>query len=201
MRCEQVEAGWTGLEELPGFLKRVVGTRCRDDAEVDDVVQEACLRAALYRDSLADEQRLRPWAARIALNVLADRAGSTREPRWSRLEGEDELAVEERPDEEVAEGCFRLGPWLIEREEVLGELRRALRALRPEDRRLLVEYYAQGENCRHAAHACDMAPAVVKVRLFRARRRLGRLLRQRVSLAATRWVDALGRVHHVGART
>jgi DNA-directed RNA polymerase specialized sigma24 family protein len=75
---------WSGLEELRPSLQRLLARRCRDAAELDDVVQETLLRAARYRAKLSERERLRGWAMRIAINVLRDRV--RRRERWSGTE-------------------------------------------------------------------------------------------------------------------
>lgn len=196
MQTQLNPEAWCGLEDLAQFLRRVVGPRCRDESELDDVVQEACMRAARYRASLADEVRLKPWAARIALNVLADRITRSRDQQGLGVEDDGEALPAPEPDES-APAEYRVGSWLVEREEAMGHLGSAMAGLRVDDRRLLDAFYKGGESCRHVAEVCDLTPKLAKVRLFRARRRLLKLMRQRVALGARRWVDERGGVHDV----
>ena len=60
-----------------------------------------------------------------------------------------------------------------------GELRR----MRSDDRDLLTSYYGGEASCREVALARNVPPAVVKVRLFRARRRLLQALRRRLAMS------------------
>jgi RNA polymerase sigma factor (sigma-70 family) len=188
--------GWNGVGDLSGFLRRVVGPRCRDENEVDDVVQETCLRAARYRRGLADEQMLRPWAARIALNVLAARARRRREAE-ERTIGEAHRLLAPEPEEDAAL-FLRVGPWLIERGVAVRALGRSVAELHAGDRRLLGAFYGAGESCRHAARVCETTPLLAKVRLYRARQRLARLLRRRIALEARFWIAPDGSEHEVG---
>ena len=48
---------------------------------------------------------------------------------------------------------------------------------------MLDAYYAAGRGCREIGHQLGLSPGLVKVRLFRARRKLAVLLRQRIALA------------------
>jgi DNA-directed RNA polymerase specialized sigma24 family protein len=62
---------WEGLEELRDGLRAFLVRQCPDENEIEDVIQETFLRAARYRRR-RPVQSLRPWALRIALNVLAN---------------------------------------------------------------------------------------------------------------------------------
>lgn len=183
----EAELEWHGVEGLPGYLRRVLGARCRDENELDDVVQETCVRAARYRGSLSAEARLKPWAARIALNVLRSQARRGQDARVRALEHDEEdlLACPGSLGPEVL--VFRAGPWSVDYEEALVHLRLALGRLRSPDRRLLAVYYGGDESCRRAARACRLTPDVAKVRLFRARQRLQRLMRQSISRSGAAW--------------
>jgi len=183
-RAGAIGAGaWDGLEELRGGLRALLARCCRDENEIDDVVQETLLRAARYRAGPIERDQLRSWAWRIARNVLADsrrRAGRITYAApgarvWEYLEAPDPAA---EPGEEPS---FRLGPWVLEKELALARLGGALDELRDEDRRLLRSFYAVGTS-RGTSAACGVPEHLVKVRLFRARRRLVRSLRRRLAL-------------------
>lgn len=173
---------WDGLEELRPVLEGYLTRRCRDAAEVEDVVQETCLRAARYRGGLQDETKLRPWALRIARNVLADRLARRRDDRGGT--GAEDL-LENLPAEDPGEAepeALRVGGWVVDRELCLGILRRALGSLREEDRVMLHTHYGGAGSCRETAAECGVPEELVKVRLYRARRRLLRAMRRRIAL-------------------
>ncbi len=179
------EAAWNGLDELRPALYAYLTRRCRDWSEVEDVAQETLLRAARYRRSLASDELLRPWALRIAGNVLADHV--RREQRVQRETGELALAslgVDERDPAAAgeAEAELSVGNWRSTRGAALGHMCRALAGLRAADQRVLWSYYGGRRSCRDTARECGIEPALVKVRLFRARRRLLRHLRRRIAL-------------------
>ena len=197
---EAVASPWGGLEALRGSLKRFLVARCRDESELDDVIQETFLRAARYRHSLTDDQRLHSWVLRISLNVLRDRA--VRVGRGPSL-GLDEELCESIEGREVFPGDVREETWYrvdgeeLDRESALGHLARGLEGLRAVDRSVLVAYYGGGESCSAAARDCGVSAHLVKVKLFRARRRLESLVRQRVVSARTRRL--LGPLRWAGA--
>ncbi len=187
---------WGGLEEIRADLRRFLAPRCRDESEIDDVVQETLLRAALYRDRLEEPAKLRPWAQRIASNVLCDRV--RRERRLDRVSG-GEAVLETLPARD-ADGHLDCGGavelrcegWVLDKGTALELLAGELRELRPEDRELLSAFYGGGRSCREAGLACDVPRSRVKVRLFRARRRLLKALRRRLAMVAPEGVRVVG---------
>jgi RNA polymerase sigma-70 factor (ECF subfamily) len=180
-------AHWRGLKDLEPVLRGYLARRCRDENEIDDVIQETFLRAARYRSSLADPLRLRGWALRIASNVLNDHARREARSRSCELAETWLDALEGResdPSGADDEPILALGDAVFARESLLGQLEVALNGLRHSDRRVLESYYAGGQSCAATAVECGIPPPLVKVRLFRARRRLGRALRTRLGAAA-----------------
>lgn len=173
---------WSGLEELRGELETYLARRCRDANEVDDVVQETFLRAARYRRGLAEPQRLRAWVLRIASNVYRDRC--RREALLPRLGAWEEAlgrveGREDDPAEHEASVCIE--GRLIGRADMVAELSGAVARLSDGDRALLDSYYGGGESCSRTGDECGIQPDLVKVRLFRARRRLLAALRRRLA--------------------
>lgn len=189
---------WGGLEELRPVLWRRLRPRCRDDHETDDLIQETFLRAARYRTTLHDPEKLRSWLLRIARNVQRDHL--RRERRYRSAEAGEELLEriegrEEVPGDLARELQLEIDRHPIEREVALGHLEPALLSLRAHDRTLLEAFYHRAEGVRTAAIRIDVAPSTVKVRLFRARQRLRRavgraLARERTALLLAEEVRA-----------
>ena len=152
---------------------------------MQDVIQESLLRAARYRSRLHDDARLEAWVLRIAGNVLADHV--RRECRFGRTTTGDEVleglpAPEPEPGAvEEGEG-YRLGCWEVDERSALGHVSTAMDALRGGDRQVLTSFYHGAGSCRETAQSCGIARELVKVRLYRARKRLVRVLRHRISL-------------------
>lgn len=175
---------WGGLERLEPELRRYLRRRCRDASEEDDVVQETLLRAARYRPSLLEPDRLGGWSQRIAANVLRDRR--RRESRLARAEGGPaglEALVDPADDGVEEERLVRVGEVELELGVVLAHLERALRGLRERDRRVLRSYYQREGGTARVARELAIPRSLVKVRLYRARQRLGIALRQRLAEA------------------
>lgn len=176
---------WAGLDGLEPELRRYLRRRCRDASETDDVVQETLLRAARYRPGLAEPRRIHGWIQRIAANVLRDQR--RREGRERRFEldgsrGLDRLQGREpAPGEADQEAYVRVGELALERGMLLEQLSSVLGMLRDGDRRVLSSYYAGEGSAARAARELGIDRHLVKVRLYRARQRLSRMLRQRLA--------------------
>jgi RNA polymerase sigma-70 factor (ECF subfamily) len=171
---------WGCVEELEPVVRGWVGRRCGDRSEVDDVVQETLLRAARHRWKLGDAERMRGWAVRIARNVLRDRmrrATQARARQSSELEVE---ALDEPVHDSGANMLLSLGSFVLDHATALRYLARELETLSELDRRLLCSYYAGHRDGERAALECGFPSEQVKVRLFRARRRLRRALMRRL---------------------
>jgi RNA polymerase sigma factor (sigma-70 family) len=176
-----VEA-WAGLEEMRDGLRAFLVRQCPDENDVEDVIQETFLRAARYRRGHRVTS-LRPWAMRIALNVLADakRRGvrTQAEPRSSEP---DEVPA--RPEPTLADSAFRVGEVWLDGESARELVLRMLGRLRERDRALLDSYYGGELRTLAVSAECGIPQRVVKVRLYRARKRLLFLLRHRAAREA-----------------
>jgi len=178
-----LEPTWTSLDDIVPSLRRFLAERCRDDSELDDVVQETLCRAARHRATLTDPQKLRSWAFRIGINVLTDRV--RREGRLHTVaDGDEVLPTLACPHGEEDLRQIQVGGVPELREEVLAVLTDALADLRERDRRLIDSYYGGAGSCRETASDCGMRPDLVKVHLFRARRRLQDMVTRRMGRRA-----------------
>jgi len=173
-----VEArSWAGLVELERELRAFLGRRCRDESELDDVVQETFLRAARFRASVHDTRNLRGWTLRIGGNVLRDR--QRRESRLPRQAAPGGLDLELLGDPREAlehERAVRVGDRWVASDDAIEVLRAALGRLVEHDRAVLAAYYGRGASTAEIALELGLPRELVKVRLFRARRRLLRRL-------------------------
>ena len=174
---------WGGLEGLDGELRRYLRRRCRDASEVDDVVQETLLRAARYRPSMLEPDRIGRWGQRVAANVLRDRRRRESRVLTSELEPEAYVAAPAAQAEAVAEDRYLMVEGRpVELDLALRHLRGALAEMREGDRRVLRSYYRSSGGTASVARELGIARGLVKVRLYRARQRLGRELSRRLSV-------------------
>jgi len=143
---------------LWAYLARVSG----DPALAEDLMQESYVRflcATLREDG---EVAARRYLFKIATNLLRD---FWRRPRAASIE-------------EVPEACF-VAPDATARSELRAELGPALRQMRPRDRQLLWLAHAEGYSHREIAEVTGLAAGSVRLLLFRARRKMARVLRDR----------------------
>lgn len=144
----------------------------RDRAEAQDVAQEALVRLWEHRRTV-DRQGVRRWLLRTAHNLCVDQIRR----RKTRSEvGDGESVMNQRPDN--APNPERR----TEAGELGGSIARALAALSPQDRAVVVMREVQGMPYDEIAAALDLPLGTLKARLHRARERLrSRLVRAGVT--------------------
>jgi RNA polymerase sigma-70 factor (ECF subfamily) len=145
---------------LWAYLARVSG----DPALADDLMQESFVRflcASNPPSHLADgEVAARRYLFRIATNLLRDH---WRRPRSTSIDDLSEELLATANHSDYSDAQAMLGP--------------ALAQMRPRDRQILWLAHAEGYSHREIADVTGLASASVRVRLFRARGRIARLLR------------------------
>lgn len=152
-------------------LFRTAWSILRDHAEAEDVVQSAYLRAFAAIASFEGRSSLGTWLTRIVINEALGRERAARRRR-ARLETasvvdlgdyRDKLmrgSIQETPDAEIARAQVRS---LLERE--IAHLPQAFRTV-------FVLREIEALSVEETADALGLAPATVKTRHFRARRKL-----------------------------
>ncbi len=137
-----------------------------NDSEAEDVVQDAYLRAFRFFSTLRGRDA-RPWLLAIVRNAWYGRAASRRQ-----FVQRDDLdaAGDVRADEEV-------GPEeLLMRREAVDDVRRAINALPPDFREVIVLREIEGMAYKEIADVIAAPIGTVMSRLARARERLSALL-------------------------
>lgn len=138
---------------LLAYLLRVSGNR----AFAEDLLQETYCRFLLSKLPEMDAAQQRSYLFRIATNLLHD--------RWRR---QRESSLPEGFPEPSS------GPPQIDRQL---ELRQAFQQLKVRERQLLWLAYVEGSDHKEIAQATGLRYKSVRLLLFRARRRLARLIR------------------------
>jgi RNA polymerase sigma factor (sigma-70 family) len=143
------------------WLKGLVYSILGDADEVDDVLQDICVRVIDKIDSLREPERFRPWLA-----VLARRQALRHRQRRARRPGQlNEEIAELQPDEKARQ--------LFEKAEQKEQCRRILQAARslPEKyQQVFMLSYAGDLTYGNIAEILDIPITTVQIRLVRARR-------------------------------
>ena len=173
---EQV-VDWDGIEELRGGLERKVSRWSRDKSEVDDVVQETMIRAARYRVSLRESNRMDSWMARIAWNVLKSLRGREAGRPISVLENVHLDSNEGREPDPLI-GLFDDVLWVrgveVERGRLASLLEGAIRALPDPEKRMVEAAYKWQMSPGAISEKFGVRRVLVKSRLYRIRQKLHR---------------------------
>ncbi len=155
----------------PLVLRVVRGVLARS-ADVEDIAQEVFLRAYRSLGQIEAGSRLAPWLVRIAVNLCYDHLRRLRrrgERSFSEL-GPQEAGVVDTllHDEAALHAVDRL--FLREvAEKLVGQLA-------PQDRAVLLLKEREGMDTREVARVLGCSETAVRLRLFRARRALRKLL-------------------------
>ena len=172
-------------------LYRVVRGVVDNDAEAEDVVQEAYVHAFEKIDSFRGEASIATWLTRIALN---EAYGRLRKRRHT-VEIEHIDAVAQRPGK-VVMFPNRFGSEdpaaAAAREQLRHMLEFAVDGLPEAYRIVFVLREIEGCTVEETAAALDVRPETVKTRLHRARRLLRKALQENVSTALTDAFPFLG---------
>jgi RNA polymerase sigma-70 factor (ECF subfamily) len=151
---------------LWAYLARV----SRDAALADDLMQESYVRFLCAVRPDEGDVAARRYLFRIATNLLHDH---WRCPQSS--------SINELPEELFAARCLSAQS---DSQAMLGP---AMAQMRPRDRQLLWLAYAEGYTHREIAEVTGLASASIRLLLFRARRKIARLLRhQPATVGGTR---------------
>ena len=142
---------------LWAYLVRV----SRNPALADDLTQESYVRFLCADQPLDGEVAARRYLFRIATNLLRD--------HWRRPQPS---SIEDLPEELFKAKCATA------QSDSHAMLEPAMALMRPRDRQLLWLAYAEGYSHHEIAEVTGLASASVRLLLFRARRKMARLLRQ-----------------------
>ena len=140
---------------LWAYLARVSS----NPALADDLLQESFVRFLCADHPTDGEVSARRYLFRIATNLLRDH---WRRPRAASLEDIPEEVFRTRDHSAACDSKVTLGP--------------ALKTMKPRERQLLWLAYAEGYSHREIAEITGLATASIKLLLFRARRKVARLL-------------------------
>jgi RNA polymerase sigma-70 factor (ECF subfamily) len=155
-----------------GYLLRLSG----DHPLADELTGETFYRAMLVLDGFRGEASFKTWLLRIARNLYLRRM--EREQRMISLEdlqgqGVTFTASQADPETELLH------------QERSQAIQRVLLSLSESDRSILLLKAQEGMLCKEIAQVLGISVAAVKVRLYRARRRLADALSEEASTCGT----------------
>ncbi|MCI0353484.1 MAG: sigma-70 family RNA polymerase sigma factor [Acidobacteria bacterium] len=157
----------------------------KNEADAEDVTQEAFLKAYRHLGGFRGESRFLTWVVRIVINEARMRLRKDHRHLYESL---DDTAPEGETSIPLAE---RLADWrevpseVLERSEVREEIARALDSLPASYREILVLRDVQQLSIAETAGVLGATQATVKIRLFRARLRLRDLLAPKLAGSLT----------------
>jgi RNA polymerase sigma-70 factor (ECF subfamily) len=146
-----------------GMLWAYIARATNDASGADDLLQEAYFRLLRSSATFESDDHRKNYLFRIATNLIRDRY---RRPRI------DAAQLPEHGDGDIpAEGD------LARETEQRSDLQRALAQLSHRERELVWLAYGQGSTHQEIAGALGLKTGSIKPLLFRARRKLARILR------------------------
>lgn len=145
---------------LRAYLARVSG----NPALADDLMQESYVRFLCAAHTEGGEVNYRRYLYRIATNLLRDH---WRRPRAACLDDVPENLLAVRDLSSRVDSQALLDP--------------AMACMRPRDRQLLWLAHAEGYSHKEIAEITGLRPGSVRLLLYRARRKIARLLRQQMA--------------------
>lgn len=147
-------------------VERLCAGLTGDHQAAPDLAQETLLEAWRARERLETPEAPGPWLDAVARNVCH---------RWrvrSARRGVREQLAEQPPAEEGHDPLAEL----LERDELVGLLERALAFLPPETRSVLVARYVEEQSAREIADRAGTSADAVLMRLTRGRSRLRQVI-------------------------
>lgn len=163
-----------GKYQIP--LTRHVGRMVRDSQQVDDLVQEAFVKAFKSLARYSPDYAFSTWLYRIATNHTIDYIRKKKLPTFSidkpvaTRDGELQMQIPDttyRPDRDIVTG---------QRNAILSD---AIDALPPKYHRVIVMRHQQELSYDEIATELDLPLGTVKAHIFRARALLNKALRDR----------------------
>ncbi len=140
----------------------------RDPAEVDEVVQDAFLKAFLHLPSFREDLFFDLWFTRILVNACLDRLkAKTRRARWMvPSDAGDKLASNGPPSNEPSPEATLLA------KERRAHLEAAIDQLPTRQRTAVILSHFEGRSAREVSVVMGLNESTVRVHLFRAVRKL-----------------------------
>jgi RNA polymerase sigma-70 factor (ECF subfamily) len=161
-------AGRALVDAMYPFVAALVRRHVSDPGDIEDLAQQTFVRCFSKADQWKPDKPLEPWLARIALNLCRDYFRSQkakRELRWSDLSELEQAAMTATAQ---TSSCASE----ILYNESRNVLMRLMDTLSADDRMVLSLLYLECRTSDQIAELTGWSRALVKVRAFRARKKL-----------------------------
>jgi RNA polymerase sigma-70 factor (ECF subfamily) len=160
------------IERQQRRAARIAYHYLRDPAEVDEVVQDAFLKAFLHLPSFREDLFFELWFTRILVNACLDRLkAKARRTRWLvSSDARDTSASNGPPSKEPSPEATLLA------KERRAHLEAAIDQLPTRQRTAVILRYLEGSTAREVSVVMGLTESTVRVHLFRAIRKLRGLL-------------------------
>jgi RNA polymerase sigma-70 factor (ECF subfamily) len=157
-------------------LYRTAWSVLKNRADAEDAVQDGYLRAFAAIDSFAGASSLSTWLTRIVLNEALGRRRSAQR-RLGQLRAQSVALIDDYRENLMGGSAASSSPEVdAARGQIASLLEQAIAGLPEAFRIVFILREVEGLSVEETADALQIAPATVKTRLLRARRRLQRAL-------------------------
>jgi RNA polymerase sigma-70 factor (ECF subfamily) len=143
---------------------RIVSRFVRNDLELDDVCQEVFIKVYQNMRKYRGDAPFEHWVSKIAVNACYDELRKQRREGYKVSLEDVTLSLKDRASEEISSG----EAWEI--------LKHALARLRPGYRLVITLLNLEEKSVREVSALTGWSEANIKVRAFRARKELKRIL-------------------------
>jgi RNA polymerase sigma-70 factor (ECF subfamily) len=164
------------VERYRPAVRSRIRSMSRNSIDEDDLLQEVFLKAWLHLSSFRSDASFRTWITRIAINeVLQSHRRNSRSPLLPANVDFDIFASDVDTPQES-----------LQRKETIHNVHNAIAKLPAIYREIAVLRYLKQLNEEETARYMQASIALVKIRLFRARRLLSAALRRKVQQTSAR---------------
>lgn len=147
-----------------------------NDADAQDVLQEAYAKAFRKLDALEDPEKFPAWLGRIVANTAKNALEKKRPTPFTELEWEEDGSS---PVDDLEEDAVEAQPELaISRKETKELVRELIGSLSDEQRICVLLFYLEGQSVREIAEALDCSENTAKSRLNYGRKAIRKQVEQ-----------------------
>ncbi|TMU50577.1 RNA polymerase sigma factor [Flagellimonas algicola] len=139
--------------------------------EAEEVAQDTFIKVFKSLKNFKGDAKLSSWIYRIAYNTCLDRVKKHKKELKN-------MPIDEVRSEAVMEMGNALDGMVMQ--ERAATIKRCIQQLSPVDAALLTLFYFEEKDLKEMAKALNLSPNTAKVKLFRARNRLGAILKNQL---------------------